>query len=171
MPPREVSDDGRRQAGMSRGQVVYTLHLWPPLGHAAHYTGKSESSRFLKAAGSLYGSEFGELAAWVRPSDGSAGHEGPERVEVRFGWPPVGRAVGELGQHVLGHQVLLVGRGLARPIGGPGDRRSRTTPSATQQHLGFRNHEPGSRLPRSVPECRRGFRDLRAPRGHCFRAT
>jgi predicted GIY-YIG superfamily endonuclease len=24
---------------MSRGQVVYTLHLWPPLGHAAHYTG------------------------------------------------------------------------------------------------------------------------------------
>ena len=23
---------------MSR-HVVYTLHLWPPLGHAAHYTG------------------------------------------------------------------------------------------------------------------------------------
>ena len=23
---------------MSWGQVVYTLHLWPPLGHAAHYT-------------------------------------------------------------------------------------------------------------------------------------
>ena len=23
---------------MSWGQVVYTLHLWPPLGHAGHYT-------------------------------------------------------------------------------------------------------------------------------------
>ena len=21
------------------GNLVYTLHLWPPLGHAAHYTG------------------------------------------------------------------------------------------------------------------------------------
>jgi hypothetical protein len=24
------------------GNLVYTLHLWPPLGHAAHYTGKAE---------------------------------------------------------------------------------------------------------------------------------
>jgi predicted GIY-YIG superfamily endonuclease len=30
---------------MSRGQVVYTLHLWPPLGHAAHYTGTTPERR------------------------------------------------------------------------------------------------------------------------------
>jgi hypothetical protein len=30
---------------MSRGQVVYTLHLWPPLGHAAHYTGTTAERR------------------------------------------------------------------------------------------------------------------------------
>ena len=28
-----------------RGQVVYTLHLWPPLGHAAHYTGTTPERR------------------------------------------------------------------------------------------------------------------------------
>jgi len=33
-------------SGMS-GNLVYTLHLWPPLGHAAHYTGSPESSRIL----------------------------------------------------------------------------------------------------------------------------
>lgn len=37
------------------GSAVYTLHLWPPLGHAAHYTGKSESSVFLKGAARLEG--------------------------------------------------------------------------------------------------------------------
>ena len=30
---------------MSWGQVVYTLHLWPPLGHAAHYTGTTPERR------------------------------------------------------------------------------------------------------------------------------
>ena len=30
---------------MSRGQVVYTLHLWPPLEHAAHYTGTTPERR------------------------------------------------------------------------------------------------------------------------------
>jgi hypothetical protein len=30
---------------MSRGQVVYTLHLWPPLGHAGHYTGTTPERR------------------------------------------------------------------------------------------------------------------------------
>jgi hypothetical protein len=30
---------------MSRGQVVYTLHLWPPLGHAGHYTGSAIERR------------------------------------------------------------------------------------------------------------------------------
>jgi hypothetical protein len=30
---------------MNRGQVVYTLHLWPPLGHAAHYTGTTQEPR------------------------------------------------------------------------------------------------------------------------------
>jgi hypothetical protein len=30
---------------MSRGQVVYTLHLWPPLGHAGHYTGSALERR------------------------------------------------------------------------------------------------------------------------------
>jgi hypothetical protein len=29
---------------MSRG-LVYTLHLWPPLGHAAHYTGTTPERR------------------------------------------------------------------------------------------------------------------------------
>jgi len=99
--------------------TVYLLHLDPAYRHARHYTGKSESSRFLKAVGLLDGSEFGELAAWVRLSDGSAGHEGPEHVEVRFGWQPVGRVVGEPGQQVLGHQVLLVGRGLVGVAEGP----------------------------------------------------
>src|SRR5512142_2147167 len=28
-----------------RGSVVYTLHLWPPLGHAAHYTGSTPEAR------------------------------------------------------------------------------------------------------------------------------
>ena len=28
-----------------RGSVVYTLHLWPPLGHAAHYTGTTSERR------------------------------------------------------------------------------------------------------------------------------
>jgi len=32
---------------MSRGQVVYTLHLWPPLGHAAHYTGTTPERRLV----------------------------------------------------------------------------------------------------------------------------
>ena len=27
------------------GNVVYTLHLWPPLGHAAHYTGTTPERR------------------------------------------------------------------------------------------------------------------------------
>ena len=27
------------------GSVVYTLHLWPPLGHAAHYTGSTPERR------------------------------------------------------------------------------------------------------------------------------
>jgi hypothetical protein len=30
---------------MSRRQVVYTLHLWPPLGHAGHYTGTTPERR------------------------------------------------------------------------------------------------------------------------------
>ena len=33
---------------MSRGQVVYTLHLWPPLGHAAHYTGTTPERRLAR---------------------------------------------------------------------------------------------------------------------------
>jgi hypothetical protein len=32
---------------MSRGQVVYTLHLWPPLGHAGHYTGTTPARRLV----------------------------------------------------------------------------------------------------------------------------
>jgi len=32
---------------MSRGQVVYTLHLWPPLGHAGHYTGTTPERRLV----------------------------------------------------------------------------------------------------------------------------
>jgi len=27
------------------GSVVYTLHLWPPIGHAAHYTGSTPERR------------------------------------------------------------------------------------------------------------------------------
>ena len=50
--------------------VVYTLHLWPPLRHAAHYTGKAESSRFLKVRISVSAVEFAELrggaVAWAR---------------------------------------------------------------------------------------------------------
>src|SRR5450755_4445213 len=42
------------------GSVVYTLHLWPPLGHAAHYTGSPESSRILKG---LVGASASEFAA------------------------------------------------------------------------------------------------------------
>jgi hypothetical protein len=33
---------------MSRRQVVYTLHLWPPLGHAAHYTGTTPEPRLAR---------------------------------------------------------------------------------------------------------------------------
>jgi hypothetical protein len=33
---------------MSRGQVVYTLHLWPPLGHAGHYTGTTRERRLVQ---------------------------------------------------------------------------------------------------------------------------
>jgi len=33
---------------MSRGQVVYTLHLWPPLGHAGHYTGTTPERRLVQ---------------------------------------------------------------------------------------------------------------------------
>ena len=32
---------------MSRGQVVYTLHLWPPLGHAGHSTGTTPARRLV----------------------------------------------------------------------------------------------------------------------------
>ena len=31
-----------------RGSVVYTLHLWPPLGHAAHYTGSTPERRLAR---------------------------------------------------------------------------------------------------------------------------
>jgi hypothetical protein len=30
------------------GSVVYTLHLWPPLGHAAHYTGSTPKRRLAR---------------------------------------------------------------------------------------------------------------------------
>ncbi len=30
------------------GNVVYTLHLWPPLGHAAHYTGSTPERRLAR---------------------------------------------------------------------------------------------------------------------------
>src|SRR6202042_2890535 len=40
-PPRSLV---RSEAGMSR-HVVYTLHLWPPLRHAAHYTGTTAERR------------------------------------------------------------------------------------------------------------------------------
>jgi len=30
------------------GSVVYTLHLWPPLGHAAHYTGSTSERRLAR---------------------------------------------------------------------------------------------------------------------------
>ena len=33
---------------MSRRQVVYTLHLWPPLGHAGHYTGTTPERRLVQ---------------------------------------------------------------------------------------------------------------------------
>jgi hypothetical protein len=46
---------------MSRS-VVYTLHLWPPLGHAGHYTGKPESSRFLKAQLAAVNRKLAELS-------------------------------------------------------------------------------------------------------------
>jgi hypothetical protein len=45
------------------GRLVYTLHLWPALGHARHYTGKPESSGFLKVSRRLSGAGFGELAS------------------------------------------------------------------------------------------------------------
>ena len=30
------------------GSVVYTLHLWPPLGHAGHYTGSTSERRLAR---------------------------------------------------------------------------------------------------------------------------
>ena len=39
----------RSEAGMSR-DVVYTLHLWPPLAHAAHYTGSDDGAAAAPAA-------------------------------------------------------------------------------------------------------------------------
>ena len=38
------SANGDLAVGMSRS-VVYTLHLWPPLGHAGHYTGSAIERR------------------------------------------------------------------------------------------------------------------------------
>ena len=45
--PGRFRDDERRQIGMSRN-VVYTLHLWPPLEHAAHYTGTTPERRLAR---------------------------------------------------------------------------------------------------------------------------
>ena len=42
--------------------VVYTLHLWPPIAHAKHYTGKPESSRFLKVQFAAVDRELAELS-------------------------------------------------------------------------------------------------------------
>ena len=42
---------------------VYILHLDPPYKHAAHYSGTSESSRFLKAMRSPIALEFGDSMA------------------------------------------------------------------------------------------------------------
>ncbi len=118
---------------MSRSKV-YKFHFWPTYKHAAHYSGKSESSRFLKAAGLLHGSEFGELAAWVRPSGGSAGREDPE------GLPGPG-------QHVPGPQVLLAGHGLARLVQGP---RGPQVTDHSQRHTAPRLQQ--SRIWLAIPE-------------------
>ena len=42
--------------------VVYTLHLWPPIAHAKHYTGKPGSSRFLKVQLAAVDRELAELS-------------------------------------------------------------------------------------------------------------
>jgi len=50
---------------------VYTLHFWPPFGvpgvqQSKHYTGKPQSSGFLKVPRRLFGGGFGELASSAR---------------------------------------------------------------------------------------------------------
>ena len=98
--------------------VVYTLHLWPPIAHAKHYTGKPESSRFLKVQFAAVDRELAELSVvsafprrgWTGVStagswSGSGGaarddrvvwHVGPGDFEViAFGVVQVGRAAGE----------------------------------------------------------------------------
>ena len=49
---------------MTRQQpgVIYLLHFDRPYRHAKHYTGKSESSAFLKAGSAGVGGGFAELA-------------------------------------------------------------------------------------------------------------
>jgi hypothetical protein len=59
---------------------VYTLHFVPSFKHAKHYTGKSESSAFLKAGSADVGGGFTELAG-AAARLGSAGRV----VRVRRG--------------------------------------------------------------------------------------
>jgi hypothetical protein len=42
--------------------IIYLLHFHEPYKHARHYTGKSESSAFLKAGSAGVGGGFAELA-------------------------------------------------------------------------------------------------------------
>ena len=67
--------------------VVYTLHLWPPIAHAKHYTGRPESSGFLKVQFAAAGRELAELAA-VSPLFGlrADGCKRADGTVVRFGW-------------------------------------------------------------------------------------
>ena len=55
----------------------------------------------------------------------------------------VGHAVGQPGQHVLGHQVLLVGRGLTRPVQRP---RGPQVPDHSQRHAAPRLQQSRTRL-------------------------
>src|SRR5260370_12740250 len=108
---------------------AYTLHFWPPYGdpavqQAGHYTGTSESSRFLKVFGLCLGGGFGERRGrglWVLESDLSSA--GLLRLGLARGrtWQDAGhREGGFLGElHLgLGPEMLaqLLGEFLADVI-------------------------------------------------------
>jgi hypothetical protein len=61
---REFKKPNPARAGQEsrQGPQVYLLHFSRPYKHARHYTGKAESSGFLKVPRRLFGGGFSELA-------------------------------------------------------------------------------------------------------------
>ena len=59
------------------GNLVYTLHLWPPLGHAAHYTGTTPERRLAQR---LTDHALGRGARLTQVQPGRGGSRGLART-------------------------------------------------------------------------------------------